>query len=178
MTYQDLILRRESCRDYDLNRAVEREKLVACLEAARLAPSACNSQPWKLYAVTERTTLKKVCAAVQGMGMNAFASNCPALIAVVEARPNASERVGARLTKQDFVSVDIGLAVSQLCCEAVEQGLSTCIMGWLDEDKIRAALGIEAARRVRLVIAIGYARSDAVRKKQRKALTEIAEIIE
>lgn len=178
MTYREMIEKRESCRDYDAARPVEKEKLVACIEAARLAPSACNSQPWKFYAVTEKETLEKVCAAIQGMGMNKFASDCPALTVIAEERGNVSERVGARLKKQDFVSVDIGLAVSQYCYAALEAGLSTCIIGWLDEGKIVSALKLPKETKIRLVLATGYAKTGALRTKQRKPLSEMAAFIE
>lgn len=177
MTYHEMTEMRESCRDYDANRPVEREKLVRCLEAARLAPSACNSQPWKFYAVTEPKVKAAVTEGVQDMGMNKFVSDCPALVIVAEERPNASEAMGAKVKKQDFVSVDIGLAASQFCYQALEEGLSTCILGWLNEKKIRAALNLPEGKRIRLVLALGYARSEQLREKKRKPLGEVAEII-
>ena len=176
--YFDLIARRDSCRDFDAARPVEKEKLTKCLEAARLAPSACNSQPWRFIAVTNADLLAKLRPAVQELNMNRFVNDCPALVVVVEQDASLTEKVGSRFGRQDFASVDIGLAASQFCLAATEQGLSTCILGWLNESKIRELLALDKSRRVRLVLATGYAKTDALRVKKRKTLAEMSEIIE
>ncbi len=176
--YFDLIVRRESCRDFNAARPVEKEKLTKCLEAARLAPSACNSQPWRFIAVTNADVLAKLRPAVQEFNMNRFVNDCPALVVVVEQDASLTEKVGARFGKQDFASIDIGLAASQFCHAATEQGLSTCILGWLNESRIRELLSLGRSRRVRLVIATGYAKTGALRAKKRKTLAEMSEIIE
>ena len=175
--YFELINRRESCRNYDASRPVEREKLEKCIEAARLAPSACNSQPWSFFVVTEPALHQEICSAVQDLNMNAFASSAPALTVVVEEEANLSEKTASRFKKQDFASIDLGLATSQYCYAATEQGLSTCILGWLNEKKIKEALHIPEARRVRLVIATGYAAGDGLRMKKRKPMEEIARFL-
>ena len=172
--YFDLIQARESCRDFDPARPVEREKLEKCIEAARLAPSACNSQPWKFYVVTDPARRAALCQAVQENGMNKFADNAPVLTVVVQEEAALAERAAKRFGKQGFADIDIGLTVSQYCCAATEQGLSTCILGWLNEEKIRALLDIPSERRVRLVIPTGYAANGKLRTKTRKATEEMA----
>ncbi|MEG1524398.1 MAG: nitroreductase family protein [Clostridia bacterium] len=175
--YFDLIQRRESCRNY-ATRPVEREKLDRCIEAARLSPSACNSQPWKYFVVTNADMCEQLRPCLQDLGMNQFVDGCNAFVVVVEQKANLSEMVGMRFQNQDFVSVDIGLSVSQLCYAATEQGLSTCILGWINEKKIKQLLAIKPECHVRLVLCVGYAADEHLRQKKRKSGLEIAEFIE
>lgn len=166
--------RRESCRDYDPDRPVEREKLVRCIEAARLAPSACNSQPWRYLVVRNGESCEALRPMLQGMGMNAFVKDCPAFIVVTETPAGAAASVGGKLKDQYYALTDIGLSVSQLCLAATAQGLGTCILGWFDEKKIKEYFDLPKAHRVRLVLCIGYAKKDSLRKKQRKDIGDIS----
>ena len=170
----ETIEKRESCRDFDINQPVEHEKLVACIEAARIAPSACNSQPWYYQVANNPEVCKKLRPALQGMQMNNFVETCPAFIVVSETYAGLMATVGGKAKKQHYALVDIGLAVSQLCLGATAQGLSTCILGWFNEDKIRELCQLPKTQRIRLVICVGYARKDLIRKKSRKAWEDIA----
>lgn len=176
--YFDLIAERESCRNYDPERLVEQEKLIKCLEAARIAPSACNSQPWHFHAVTEPARLAALRKSVQGLGMNRFVDNCPALVVVTEETAKLSARIAEHIKSQNFASIDIGIATAQFCLAATAQGLSTCILGWLSEPAIREIMGFENSRRVRLVLAVGYAADDSLRTKKRKDITDMATLYE
>ena len=118
--------------------------LTQVLEAARLAPSACNSQPYHFYVAVDGTA-RAVGAATQSLGMNKFAGDCPAFIVVAEQPYNRSAAVGAKLKDQDYRAADIGLAVSQLVYRAQELGLSTCILGWFDEKTLQALLSSPSA---------------------------------
>lgn len=171
-SFFDLIEKRESCRNF-ASTSVEKEKLEMCIKAARLSPSACNSQPWSFVVVESPDLSPKVAVCLQEMGMNKFASNCPAFVVVVEEKAKLSERVVQKFKSQDFASIDLGLATAHLCLAATEQGLSTCILGWLNEAKLKELLDIPASKRVRLVIAVGYAATDALRPKQRKPLKDL-----
>lgn len=171
MNFTEIANARQSCRSYDESRPVEPEKLNAVLEAARLAPSACNGQPYH-FTVCRGETAKKVAAAVSGMGMNKFAAQAPVMIVVSEEDYVNSAAVGARLKKNDYRSMDIGIAVAYLTAEAAAQGLGTCILGWLDDGKIREICGL--TKPVRLVIALGYAKEgEKLRKKTRKDLSDL-----
>ena len=170
MNFMEIALTRQSCRAYDETRAVEHEKLDAILEAARLAPSACNGQPYH-FTVCRGDTAKEVAKATQGMGMNKFATQAPVLIVVSEMPYVKSAALGAKVKNNDYRSIDIGIATAYLTAEAAAQGLGTCILGWLDDEKIRALCGIEHP--VRLVITLGYPREDTVRPKKRKDLAEL-----
>jgi nitroreductase len=154
---------------------VEREKLEAILEAVRLAPSACNAQPYHLT-VCRGETAKAVAKATQGMGMNKFADQAPVLIVISEAPYTKAAALGAKVKGNDYSSIDIGIATAYLTAEADTQGLSTCILGWLDDEKIRAAIGTDHP--TRLVITLGYAKEDEkLRPKKRKALGELVRFV-
>ena len=171
MDFFEIANNRQSCRSYDENRSVEREKLDAVLEAARLAPSACNSQPYQFTVCTGETG-KAVAAATRGLGMNKFASQAPVLIVVSEAAYNKTAAMGARVKNNDYRSIAIGLAVAYLTAEATTQGLSSCILGWLDDEKIRRICGLNSP--VRLVITLGYAKEgEVLRKKIRKSREDL-----
>ena len=170
MNFTEIAQTRQSCRSYDEARPVEEEKLTAILEAARLAPSACNSQPYH-FTVCQGETAKAVAAATQGMGMNKFSSQAPVLIVISEADYNKSAALGAKVKGNDYRSIDIGIATAYLTAEATAQGLSTCILGWLDDEKIRKICGIDHP--VRLVVTLGYAKDDPLRNKKRKELTQL-----
>lgn len=169
MNFLEIAQTRQSCRVYEETRPVEQEKLDAVLEAARLAPSACNAQPYH-FTVCRGEAAKAAAKACQGMGMNKFASQAPVLIIVSEQSYNKTAAVGAKVKGIDYRSIDIGIAAAYLTAEATAQGLSTCILGWIDDKKLREITGVDAP--ARLVIALGYARADdKQRPKQRKELS-------
>jgi len=171
MNFLEIAKTRQSCRSYDETRPVEQEKIDAILEAVRLAPSACNGQPYHLT-VCKGEAASKVAAATMGMGMNKFASQAPVVIVVSEEAYNKTAALGSKVKGNDYRSIDIGIAVAYLTAEATAQGLGTCILGWLDDSKIRAICGLEYP--VRLVITLGYAKEgDKLRPKKRKELTEL-----
>ena len=169
MDFMTIANARQSCRAYDETRQVEEEKLTAILEAARLAPSACNSQPYH-FTVCRGETAKQVAKATQGMGMNKFSSQAPVLIVISEAGYNPTAAVGAKVKGNDYRTIEIGIATAYLTAEATAQGLSTCILGWLDDGKIREICGL--SQPVRLVVTLGYGK-DTPREKKRKPLTEL-----
>ncbi len=170
MDFQELILARQSCRSYDETRQVEEGKLQAILEAARLAPSACNGQPYH-FTVCRGEMAKAVAKATQGMGMNKFASQAPVLIVISEEDYVKTAAVGAKLKGNDYRSIDIGIAAAYLTAAATEQGLSTCILGWLDDKRLRELCDL--THPVRLVITVGYPKNDIIREKKRKTVNEL-----
>ena len=166
MNFLEIAKTRQSCRSYDPQRPVEDEKLDAILEAVRLSPSACNGQPYHLT-VCRGETAAAVAKAVQGMGMNKFASQAPVLIVISEMPYVKSAALGARVKGNDYRSIDIGIAAAYLTAEAAAQGLGSCILGWLDDEKIRDICGLDHP--VRLVITLGYpGEGDKLREKKRK----------
>ena len=176
MNFTEIAEQRQSCRSYDPARDVEREKLDAILAAARLAPSACNGQPYHI-SVCKGETAKAVAKATQGVGMNKFATDAPVMLVISERPYVASAALGARVKKNDYRSIDIGIVAAYITAEATAQGLGTCILGWLDDSKLREICHLDAP--VRLVIALGYAKQDdPLRPKKRKDLAELVDVIE
>ena len=151
MDFLEIARARQSCRAYDPEREVEREKLEAILEAVRLAPSACNGQPYHVT-VCKGQLAKEVAALTTGLGMNKFAAQAPVLLVVSEMPYVKSAAMGAKVKNNDYRSMDIGIAVAYMTAEAAAQGLGTCILGWFDDEKIRHLCGIEHP--VRLVVTL------------------------
>ena len=172
MNFLEIAQARQSCRAYDENRPVEQEKLEAILETARLAPSACNGQPYKIT-VCKGNAAREVALATRGMGgMNKFAVQAPVLLVISEMPYVKSAALGAKVKNNDYRSIDIGIVTAYITAEAAAQGLSTCILGWLDDTKIREICGLKHP--ARLVITLGYAKEgDSLRKKVRKDLMEL-----
>lgn len=171
MDFLEIAQTRQSCRSYDETRPVEQEKLDAVLEAARLAPSACNAQPY-CFTVCRGDAAKAAAKACQGMGMNKFTSQAPVLIVISEQPYSKSAAMGARVKNNDYRSIDIGIATAYLTAEASSQGLSTCILGWIDDGKLREITGIDTP--ARLVITLGYAaEGDKLRPKVRKKIDQL-----
>lgn len=175
MEFERLIKERQSCRSY-LPKPVEKEKLEAILSAGRLAPSARNTQPWKLYVATGNRA-KAVAECTQDLGFNQFASDAPAFIIVTETGSAIKSGGHGRFAPNRFVEYDIGEMVAYLTLAARDQGLGTCIIGWLNAEKLQAVVGYSSEETCSLVIAVGY--SDApLREKVRKPLEEIVTFIE
>lgn len=173
MNFTEIAMNRQSCRSYDASRAVETEKLDAILQAAQLAPSACNGQPYRLTVCTGDSA-KAVAEATMGMGMNRFAKDAPVLIVISEEPYVKTAAVGAKLKKNDYRSMDIGIVAAYLTAEAAAQGLGTCMLGWFDDANVRKICGLDDP--VRLVITLGYAKEgDPLRKKKRKDLDTLVQ---
>ena len=173
MDFLELAKRRESCRAY-IDRPVEKEKLIKCFEAARMAPSACNSQPWRYVAVTDSEKVKKMvgCVCDGILPINRFAKDVPVFVAVVESAVRLSAKLRGKVNEQKYAQMDLGMSVENFCLAATEQGLGTCIMGWFKEDKVKELLEIPDGLKVRLVIAVGYPENNLPREKSRRSLEE------
>lgn len=171
MNFTEIAKTRQSCRSYDSGKSVEEEKIIAILESARLAPSACNSQPYHIT-VCEGESAGAVAEAVMGMGMNKFAKEVPVMIVISEESYSATAALGAKIKKNDYRSIDIGILSAYITAEAAAQGLGSCIIGWLEDRKIREICGLDGA--VRLVISIGYPKvDDVLRYKKRKDMGKL-----
>jgi nitroreductase len=173
MNFSEIALARQSCRSYDPSRPVEREKIEAILNVARLSPSACNGQPYH-FTVLRGENAKEAALLTRGMGgMNKFAVDAPVLIVISEMPYVKSAALGAKVKNNDYRSMDIGIAAAYLTAEAAAQGLGTCILGWFDDEKLRNLCGVDHP--VRLVITLGYpGEKDQPREKKRKAMEELA----
>lgn len=171
MDFLEIANIRESCRKYDATRDIENEKLEKILNAAQLAPSACNGQPYH-FTVCKGDTAKKVAAACVGMGINKFAADAPVLIVISEMPYVKTAALGAKLKGNDYRSIDIGITAAYLTAEASTQGIGSCILGWLDDKKIRDICDTQYP--VRLVITLGYPKENKPpRPKKREPLEKL-----
>ena len=175
MNFTEIAQARQSCRSYDESLPVEEEKLASILEAARIAPSACNGQPYRLT-VCHGQAAKDVAMACRGLGMNKFAVQAPVMIVISEEPYVKSAAMGAKVKGNDYRSIDIGIVAAYITAEAAAQGLGTCILGWLDDARIREICGLQYP--VRLVITLGYPKEDKLREKKRKDLSELVTVKE
>lgn len=172
MDFERLILTRQSDRRYTPD-PVSREDVLKCLEAARMAPSACNSQPWKFIVVDDKEKLMEMADAAEGLGMNKFTRGVPVMVAVVLEKMNATARLGSLLKHKDYSMLDLGMAVEHFCLQAADLGLGTCIMGWFDEKRIARLLGVPRRKRIPLIISLGYP-ENPTRRKVRKPVEEMS----
>jgi nitroreductase len=177
MKFQELILIRQSVRSYD-PKPVEKEKIDLVLEAARLSPSACNSQPWYIVVVDNPELKAKVADATFSrlVSFNKFTTQAPVLLVVVMEKPRMISQVGGRIKNREYPLYDIGIVSSQICLQAAELGLGTCMMGWFDEKGLMKILDIPKKLTVGLVISLGYPSENyKLREKMRKPLNEICD---
>ena len=174
MTFSDLVRARYSLRSYS-DRPVERKKLTACVEAARLSPSACNSQPWRFIIVDDPELISRLAPLTTSTAVpiNKFVDQAPAIAVVVSERPNLSSRLGAAVKRTPFYLIDVGIAAEHFCLQAAELGLGTCMLGWFDQAGVKRILDIPKRKKVPLLITIGYPREEKQPEKRRKDLNEI-----
>lgn len=165
------MLKRQSDRKYS-SKKVEEEKILSCLEAGRLSPSACNSQPWSFVVIDQEPVLQQAQKRIATMGMNRFVKQVPVLIAIVLEKPNFTASIGSVIKDKEYPLLDIGIASNNICMQATELGLGSCILGWFDEKGLKQLLDVPESKRIPLVIALGYP-TTVTRKKIRKPMKEI-----
>ncbi len=176
MEFSQLIKIRQSVRKY-IDKPVESEKLDKLIEAVRLAPSASNSQPWKLIMVTESELKRQVAEATYSrtVSFNKFAPQAPVLAVLVMEKPKLITQIGGRLKNKEYPLIDMGIAAEHFCLQAAELGLGTCMLGWFDEKKIKKLLNIPRGKGVGLVITVGYPPEYyTIKEKNRKSKEEMS----
>jgi len=173
MDFKLLVLTRQSDRSY-LDQPVEKEKLAAILECARLSPSACNAQPWHIIVVDDPEMKNKLADATSEkiLGMNHFTKQAPVHLVIVEEPANLSSNFGSWVKRKQFPLIDIGIIAGHICLAAASEGLGSCMIGWFDESKVKKILGVPASKRVQLIITLGYP-ALKTRPKIRKPIDKI-----
>ena len=175
MKFIDLVKQRQSVRRY-LPDAVEPEKLDKCLEAARLAPSASNSQPWSFILVDDPELKDEVASLTYDnvISFNKFVKSAPVLVVFVIEKPKVVTRIGGMIKKMDYPLIDIGIAGEHFCLQAAEEGLGTCMLGWFKARPIKKLLKVPDNRTIGLIITLGYPPEEyRVREKTRKKFDEV-----
>lgn len=175
MTFQEILDRRQSVRKYQ-DKPVEREKIEKLIESVHVAPSACNSQPWKLIIVDEPGLKNEVAKATFNttISFNKFVTGAPVIAVLVIEKANLIAQLGGKVKYQEYAQYDIGIAAAHFCLQATELGLGTCMIGWFDEKKIQKLLNIPEKRKIGLLITLGYPPEEyTVRGKIRKPVDQI-----
>jgi nitroreductase len=175
MKFSELVNKRESTRMYS-SKPVPRELIDQCLEAARLAPSASNSQPWSFIVVDDGAVKNKIVdKSMSGIySFNKFAKTAPVLIAAITEYSLYHARLGGMLRNVRYNLIDIGIACEHLVLQAAELGLGTCWLGWFNEKALKKVLGLSKNTKVDVVLCMGCPAEDKPpRQKIRKPLDKI-----
>ena len=175
MNFLDLAEARQSARKY-IDKPVENEKIMRCLEAARIAPSASNSQPWSFVVAHEPALLKKLAKAARGPlgSFNNFVKQAPVVVTIVLEKPKTVTEIGIKVKDKEWPLMDIGIAAEHFCLQAAEEGLGTCMLGWFDEPEVKKILHIPTEKTVALLITLGYTPDGYKhRKKIRKSMEKM-----
>ncbi len=169
MALLELLKQRKSVREF-LNLPVEREKIVMCLEAARVAPSACNSQPWKFIIVDDGVLKNKLCKAAFGgiYSINSFCKMAPVIVVVVSEKPKFLASIGGLFRGTKYYLIDIGIACEHFVLQAEDLGLGTCWIGWFNEHAVKSLLNVPAGKKIDVVIALGYYNKDKVKSEHNR----------
>ncbi len=168
-----LIKSRQSCREFN-DKPLEKELVEEIAEQAMLAPSACNSQPWKMYLVTSKDKLEKTALALGSNCHNKFLTKAKAFI--IFAEKQAILKPGVKFDRNHFVKYDIGELVAYATLSAKSMGVESCIIGMIDQTLLRSAVPLEDDEVCNVAVALGY--SDiALRDKSRKSKEQVIEII-
>ena len=173
MDFKSFVLARQSDRSY-LDQPIEKDKLASILECARMAPSACNAQPWHIVVVDNPEIKNKVADATSEklLGMNHFTKQAPIHLVIIEEAANLTSNFGSWVKRKHFPLIDIGIVAEHICLAAASEGLGSCMIGWFDESKVKKTLNIPSSKRVLLIITLGYAAKET-RTKIRKSIDKI-----
>jgi nitroreductase len=168
MDFGELIMQRESVRNYDPMKSVNKMVLERILEAGRIAPSAANFQPWHFYVVSSLPTLEKVRRCYDRPWM----LDAPHILIVAGNRKEAWRRPDG----YNSLETDLTIAMTQMILAATNEGVATCWIAHFDYPKLRAALDLKSYEEIFAITPLGYPRSDYKKRgqKNRKALSEVA----
>lgn len=173
--FQQLVKGRRSIRRY-LEKPVEREKILTCIEAARLAPSADNVQPWR-FLIIDDPDLKAKFAKEVFSGIyfiTKFAAKAPVIIVILAKLDIIANRIGKQIQNIHYYFIDSGIAGEHIVLQAEELGLGTCWIGWFNPRKARKFLKIPRKYKIVSLMAMGYYEKKPSREKKRRKLEEIA----
>ena len=178
MNFLELVKKRQSIRKY-LPKTVSRETIDKCIEAARLAPSACNSQPWKFIVVDNPDKTSELAnAAFSGIySMCTFVKKASVIIVVITEKSSYAARVGSFLKNIQYSLIDIGIACEHFALQAAEKNVGTCMIGWFSEKKVKKYLKLPKSAKIDMLISMGYPEDEETREKNRKPIEEIREFM-
>lgn len=173
LTFDEILKKRRSVRSFD-SRPVNRDDVIAICEAARSAPSACNSQTWRFVAITDKETIQRICKeAMRPVIPNKWLGQAPLIIVGCSKLDIISNRIGTKVTGIEYYQIDLGIAMEHMVLKATDLGLGTCWIGWFNENRIKEVLNIPKEIKVSAMLAVGYPADEPPKKRSRKALGKI-----
>ncbi len=174
MKLDQILNSRRSVRSFD-SRPVNEKDILSIIEAARLAPSACNSQTWRFIFVTQREIIRKIChEAMRPVIPNKWLEQAPLVIVGCSQLDVIANRIGGRVTGIEYYQIDLGIAMEHMVLKATELGLGTCWIGWFDETNVKNILGIPKKIKVSALLAVGYPKNAPGKERKRKPAEKIA----
>ena len=169
----EIINKRCSVRNFK-DQPIDTKIILAIADAARLSPSACNAQPWRFIAVTEKSLLKElVDRGLGGAVPNKWAASAPVLIVGCAVLSLLTHRIGETLKGIHYHQIDLGISMEHMVLRATEMGLGTCWIGWFREKNIKKILNIPNDWKVISLIALGYPQDEDSFHTSRLNLEEI-----
>lgn len=173
MHLDDILARRQSIRSF-LPRCVDRQDILAIGEAARMAPSACNSQTWRFIAVTNPDTIRQICTeAMRPVIPNRWLAEAPLVMVGCSQLDIVANRIGTRISGIEYYQIDIGIAMEHMVLKATDLGLGSCWIGWFSESRVKKILEIPNRIKVSAMLAIGYPRKVPAQPRPRKPMEKI-----
>ena len=170
-SFVDLVNTRQSCREFN-DTPVCAEQVMEIAELAMKAPSACNSQPWKMYVVTDPVKVGEVAECLQERGRNSFLQKASAYIVISEKEATLKPDVQKMFDRNHFVKYDIGELIAYITLGAKAKGMETCIIGWINREKLKIAVGMPDGEVSNVVVAFGNA-DIPIRQKARKQKNDV-----
>ncbi len=169
--FSELVLNRQACREFN-GKKIDKQTLKKIAKLARLAPSACNSQPWTMYCVTDQSKIQEITEALTENGRNAFLKNATAYVAIGEKARALKPDITAKFTDGFFVKYDVGELIAYITLGAKAIGIDSCVIGYVNSEKMKASLSLLDGEECLIVVALGY--SDIpTREKIRRAEDEV-----
>jgi nitroreductase len=171
--FSELVASRFSCRSYRTD-PVPRSALEQILEAARLAPSACNRQPWRFAVVTEAALRSRLLdeGLLPGLGMT-WAAEAPVILVLGMKKSLITHRIAPLLSQVEYPLLDLGIAGEHAILQATELGLGTCWIGWIRPKVVRRILGWPADILPQSLITLGWPASRPEQASPRLPLADI-----
>jgi len=170
-----VVRQRLSCRSYDPTQPVADALIKHCLEAARLAPSACNRQPWRFIVVRDPATRREICRHGLLPGIrHDWLLDAPLIVALCAQVELITHRLAPVVSGVDYYLLDLGIAGEHFVLAATELGLGTCWIGWFREREVRRLLHLPRGVKIASLMAVGFPAKPGPATRPRKALAEVA----
>lgn len=176
-SFFELVQKRVSCRSYT-EKQLSEEDIKLILESARLAPSACNKQPWRFAVVRDKEVKTKLIkeGCIWGINMD-WAIKAAIIIVLGMKKSLITHKIAPQISKIDYSLIDMGIVGEHIVLQATELGLGTCWIGWIKPDKIRKIVSWEKDIKPVSLITIGYPSDDSTKPKQRFPLEELVKVL-